>query len=207
MITLTVQSTHVYLAGCEQGWLLVDAGWAGTLPRLETGLKRCGVAPQEIRFVLATHYHPDHGGLVQEVKRAFGARLILHERQIPGLAELRAFYARKPGKAYLPVEIEPGDVLLRSALDDNHAALLALGIHGAVVETPGHSDDSVCVVLGGGEAFTGDLHLPGLSLPGTLEATCESWRRLLRRGACVFYPAHAEPFPMEMLSEQLRDCV
>lgn len=197
MLTLTIQSTHYYLVSCAGGWLLVDAGWAGSLPRLKAELKGLDVAPSTIRYVMATHYHPDHGGLVQEVKREFGARLILHERQLPGLEELKAFYARKGAGLFVPVEIEQNDLLLKSAADDHLAVLHVLGIDGAIVETPGHSDDSVSLVLVSGEAFTGDLHRPGYAAPENDEITCESWRRLLRRGARMVYPAHGLPFACE----------
>lgn len=205
MLTLTIQSTHFYLVGCTGGWLLVDAGRAGSLPRLKAELKGLDVAPSTIRFVMATHYHPDHGGLVQEVKRGLGARLIIHERQLPGLEELKAFYARKSGGLYVPAAVEQSDLLLKSAPDDNHAVLQPLGIQGAIVETPGHSDDSVSLVLDSGEAFTGDLHLPGYATPENFEITCESWRRLVHRGAHWVYPAHGIPFDQHEIMTQLEN--
>ena len=206
ILTLTIQSTHFYLVDCGKGKLLVDVGWAGSLARLKGELRSLGVAPSEIRYLLATHYHPDHGGLVQEVKRDFGAKLIIHERQVLSLAELKAFHAKKGGGGYVPVEVEQGDLLLRSASDDNRAVLRELRIQGVIVETPGHSDDSVCLVLDSGQAFVGDLHPPDYSLPGTYAVTCESWRKLLNRGAQVFYPGHTDPFPVEVIHAQLKNC-
>lgn len=84
ILVLTVQSTHFFLVGLREGKLLVDVGWSGSLGRLKGELKSYQVTPGEIRYVMATHYHPDHGGLVQEVKRDFGARLIIHEQHHPG---------------------------------------------------------------------------------------------------------------------------
>jgi endoribonuclease LACTB2 len=205
LLTITIQSTHFFLIDYGQGKVLVDVGWAGSLGRLKGELKSYLVNPGEIRYILATHYHPDHGGLVQEVKRDFGARLIIHECQLPGVAELGAMYARKGGH-YVPIVVEKGDLLLKSAPDHNRAALKTLGIAGVLVETPGHSDDSVTLVLDSGRAFTGDLHPPDFALPGAQELTCSSWRELVRCGARQFYPSHSNPFDLAVIQRQLGDC-
>ncbi len=197
LVTLTIQSNHLYLVDFGRGKIMIDAGWAGTLPRLKAELKTAGVSSNEIRYVMATHYHPDHGGLVQEVKRAFGASLIFHERQFAGLEELKAFYARKASVEYVPARIEKDDLLLRSAPDDNYAVLHSLGVRGWIVETPGHSDDSISLVLENGWAFTGDLHPPQYAPPEFSADICASWKRLLERGATRIHPAHTNPYPAQ----------
>jgi ribonuclease/clavin/mitogillin len=206
LLTITIQSVHSYLIDFGKTKLLVDAGWPGTLARLKSELNSLGVAPAEINYILATHYHPDHAGLVQEIKRDFGARLIIHERQIPGIAELQAFYARKSGGNYLPVQVEKGDLLLKSAADDNHATLRAAGLQVRIVETPGHSEDSITLVLDSGRAFTGDLHPPDYSIEGAHEITCQSWKKLIDMQVKWFYPAHSNPFPAAVIEEQLERC-
>ena len=42
-------------------------------------------------------------------------------------------------------------------LDESRTFLASLGLHGQFVHTPGHSDDSISVLLDSGEVFTGDL--------------------------------------------------
>ena len=108
-----------------------------------------------IRFIMITHHHPDHAGLTQEIKQASNARLVIHEKQIPFLENLKAFYAGKG--TYEPIRVEASDLILKSP---NRAALGQIGVQGEIVETPGHSDDSVSLVLDSGMAFVGDLHPP-----------------------------------------------
>ena len=63
--------------------------------------------------------------------------------------------------------------------------------------TPGHSDDSVSLLLDDGSAFTGDLTLPariGLEVAVTVSA---SWRLLRECGAKRVYPGHGPIRPME----------
>ena len=65
IINVGYDSTNYYLLELENGKLLIDSGFPGTLPKLSAELKRKGIAIIEIKYFLATHYHPDHAGLAQ----------------------------------------------------------------------------------------------------------------------------------------------
>ncbi len=199
VLTIAFNSINHYLVDCRNGYLLVDAGWASSLPRPRGELGRHGVALAAIKYVMSTHAHPDHAGLTQEVKKASGARLVIHERQLPYLQELRSFYRCQGG--YEPIAVEPGDVVVKG--EGNGEYLEALGINGELVPTPGHSEDGVSLVLAGGLAVTGDLHLPDQVGPDRYETICVSWRRLLSLGARTAYPGHGEPIDLGRVAEQL----
>lgn len=201
LITITIRSTHYYLIDTTQGKLMVDTGWAGSLPALKSQLKRYGIDLAQIRFVMITHHHPDHAGLTQEIKQASQAHLILHEKQIPFLENLNAYYAGKD--AYEPIRVEAGDLVLKSS---NRATLNEIGVRGEIIETPGHSDDSVSLVLDSGLAFVGDLHLPDFVPDEAREATCQSWEKLLKLNVKTVYPAHGEPFQMDEIKDSLENC-
>ena len=68
--------------------------------------------------------------------------------------------------------------------------LARVGIAGEIVPTPGHSDDSVSLVLDSGEAFTGDLTHPQMAGEDELEMVKASWRGLRDLGAVTVYPGH-----------------
>ncbi len=189
-VTLTVNSTHFYLINCRGGKLLIDAGWE--MKQFANQLKVHKIAWPEIRYVMFTHHHPDHAGLVQDVKDHSGSKLIIHSKQIPYLEDLRTFFEKKGG--YNPIRVEEGDLVSPS-----RAALEAIGIKGEIIETPGHSDDSISLVLDSGEAFIGDLMPPDYAYGEGYEATLESWRKLLARGAQVFYHSHVDAFPAERI--------
>ncbi len=190
LLTLTYDSTHYYLLDYGKGKLLIDAGMPGTLAKFQGQLKTYGVRPAEIRYVMMTHSHPDHAGILQEVKRLCGAKLIIHEMQAPYLAELRAFIAKKGGSN--PLEVEPGDLVVGTP---NREALRSIGIQGEIVETPGHSPDSVTLLLDSGLAFIGDLNPLYALDPENGALTLESWKKLLAMNIKQFYPAHANPVP------------
>ena len=201
LVTVTIRSTHHYLIDTGQGMLMIDPGWAGSLPELVNQLQRYKIDLPQIRFVMFTHHHPDHAGLTQEIKKASKARLIILEHQIPFLENLTAFYAAKGG--YEPVRIEAGDMILTPS---NRADLEKIGLLGAIVATPGHSDDSVSLVLDSGKAFTGDLHLPDMVQDEARAVTCQSWKTLLRLNTKMVFPGHGIPFPIEDIQQSLVVC-
>lgn len=183
--------------------LMVDAGWAGTLPALTSELKRYKISLSAIRWLMITHHHPDHAGLAQEIKKASGARLVIHEIQIPYLTNLSAFYQQKDrqGARYIPLQLEPDDLIIKAG----HRNLMRqLGIQGEVIETPGHSDDSVSLVLDSGSAFVGDLSLPFMAEDENAEQVRASWKSLIQRVAQTIYLAHAQPFPVSQILSHLR---
>jgi glyoxylase-like metal-dependent hydrolase (beta-lactamase superfamily II) len=186
LITLTVNSTHFYLIECKNGKLLVDAGW--DLPQFTSRLKAYRIPFSDIRYVMFTHHHPDHAGLVQNIKNISGARLIIHEKQIPYLENLRRYYEKKGG--YEPIRVEKEDLI-----SPDRVRLASIGIQGEILETPGHSDDSISLLLDSGLAFIGDLPLPDFAAEGNYETTRQSWISLLARDVRMFYHSHTDPIP------------
>ena len=199
-VNIPYGSTNHYLVGYRGGHLLIDAGWAGSLPQLKHALRRQGIEGSAIRFVMLTHHHPDHAGLTQEVKRAFGARLLIHEAQIPYLRDLLSFHQGR-GEHFEPIVVAPEDVVVTS--EESRPALRRIGLDGELVETPGHSADSVSLVLDDGSAFIGDLHLPDQVEGEMLEAVRRSWQRLLSLGVKIAYPGHGGPIRSEVVQAML----
>ncbi|MGD2077594.1 MAG: hypothetical protein PVH18_04395 [Chloroflexota bacterium] len=64
------------------------------------------------------------------------------------------------------------------------------------MHTPGHSDDSVTLLLDDGSAFTGDLTHPAFATMETAATVMASWRQLQAQGASRIYPAHGPVWPM-----------
>src|SRR5512146_3297431 len=138
ILNVGYDSTNYYLIDCNAEKLLIDCGWPGTLPKFMAQLKRKGVSIQEIKYLLVTHFHPDHAGLTQELKNQ-GIKLILMEGQINFIAPFGDFFK---GKNFPYVEIaQNGDLILK--FEDSRKFLAGIGIAGEIISTPGHTDDSV----------------------------------------------------------------
>lgn len=196
IVNVGYDSTNYYVVADTKPRLLIDVGMPGTLPKLQHQCKRAGVALTEIEYLLCTHYHPDHAGIAQEVKQ-LGITLIVCDNQSVAIPALRTLM--KPDSKY--VEIEPTGNLVLS-VDDSRDFLATFSIPGDVITTPGHSDDSVSLVLDTGIAFTGDL--PHLMMVGTdsHDTVRESWHKLRARKIKTVYPGHG---PIYALAQIIAD--
>lgn len=191
LINVGYASTNYYLLGQGRGRLLVDVGMPGTLPTLLAQLRRAGAALDEVGYLLATHYHPDHAGIAQDLQ-ARGVRLVALEQQLDAIPLLGALV--KPGDGFIPIATRD---IVRITAESSRAFLAGIGVAGEVVATPGHSSDSVSLVLDDGRAFTGDLP-PPLEGDATL---ARSWATLRSRGATMVYPGHGPPRPLPQVYE------
>ncbi len=103
-------------------------------------------------------------------------------------------------------QLKPHDHYLDITLADNHviaqgesrSLLRGIGINGEIVRTPGHSDDSVTLVLDQGAAFTGDLTHPLLVDDNATSLSARSWATLCALKVQTIYPGHG---PIWQLSQ------
>jgi glyoxylase-like metal-dependent hydrolase (beta-lactamase superfamily II) len=93
----------------------------------------------------------------------------------------------KPENHYLPIT-STGNIQLRFA--ESRKFLAGLGLAGEIIATPGHSDDSVTLVLDEGLAFTGDLHPLAFATEGQIEKIAGSWEKIRNLGVHSIYPGH-----------------
>jgi glyoxylase-like metal-dependent hydrolase (beta-lactamase superfamily II) len=195
IVDVGYRSTHYWVVSAGASRLLVDLGWPGTMGLMRANLRRMGVPLEEIRYGLATHYHIDHAGLAQELKLA-GVPLLVIDVQLEAIPRMAQH--TKPHDHYVEISLDDNLVI---ACDESRALLAEIGVPGEIVHTPGHSDDSVSLLLNDGSAFTGDLTPPSAAWGDDAAAVLASWRTLRERGATRVYPAHG---PVWLLAEELR---
>jgi endoribonuclease LACTB2 len=191
IVNVGYDSTNYYVLADSGPKLLIDVGWPGTLPKLQNQCKRTGVKLEDLKHFLITHYHPDHAGLAQELKRT-GVKLIVVDDQSAAILALREHM--KPQDKYVEIDLKDNVVV---SIASSRAFLARLGIQGEIISTPGHSDDSVSLVLDEGAAFTGDLtHLLMLTDEVT-DAAHQSWQRIRALGARTIYGGHGPVYHLE----------
>lgn len=182
IVNVGYRSTNYWVVSAGTSRLLVDIGWPGTLGTLKARLKRMDVPLAEIRYALATHYHIDHAGLAEELKRE-GVPLLVIDVQQSAIPLMKQW--TKPADRYVDITSE-GNVTI--SCDDSRSLLAQLGIAGEILPTPGHTSHCVSLLLGDGSVFTGDL--PPAALAGDNPLALASWSMLRRQGATRVYPAH-----------------
>jgi glyoxylase-like metal-dependent hydrolase (beta-lactamase superfamily II) len=184
IVNVGYRSTNYWVISAGTKRLMVDLGWPGSMGQMRANLRRMDTPLDEIRCAIATHFHIDHAGLGQELKEA-GVPLLVMDVQTSAIAPMKRWI--KPQDRYVEITSD-GNVIISCA--ESRVELEKLGIYGEVFHTPGHSDDSVSLLLDDGSVFTGDLTRPeyvGLEDPGVVAA---SWKLLKERGARQVYPGH-----------------
>lgn len=184
IVNVGYRSTNYWVVSAGSARLLVDLGWPGSMGMLRANLKRMDIPIEEIRYALATHYHIDHAGLGQELKQA-GVPLLVLDVQTSAIPHMKTWI--KPQDNYLEISLHD-NITITCA--QSRALLEKIGIPGEIVHTPGHSDDSVALLLDDGSVFTGDLTHPAFVGREDPAVVAASWRLLRERGATRVYPGH-----------------
>jgi glyoxylase-like metal-dependent hydrolase (beta-lactamase superfamily II) len=183
------RSTNFWVVSAGTSRLLVDIGWPGTMGMMRANLKKMDVPIGEIRYALATHYHIDHAGLAQEFKLA-GVPLLVLDVQVQAIPTMKKW--TKPWDRYVDITTHDNVTI---SFAESRPLLARIGIAGEVLHTPGHSDDSVSLLLEDGAVFTGDLPPEADSWDNPVAQA--SWRLLRERGATRVYPAHGPARPID----------
>ena len=185
-------STNYWVVSSGRSRMLVDLGYPGTMGTMRARLNQMDIPLKELRYALATHYHIDHAGLAQELKLA-GVPLLVLDMQVAAIPLMKQF--TKPQDHYVDISLD-GNVIISP--DESRALLAQVGIAGEILHTPGHSDDSVSLLLDDGSVFTGDLTPYELAWGETADLVTASWQMLKDKGARRIYPGHGPQRPMDM---------
>ncbi len=191
IVNVGYRSTNFWVVSAGTNRILVDLGWPGKAGALFANLERMGVPRAEIRYGLATHYHIDHAGAAQDLKLQ-GIPLLVMEEQVHAIPLMTQWI--KPGDAYTAVTTHDNVVVPTS---ESRALLAGLGIAGEILHTPGHSDDSVSLLLDIGCAFTGDLTREAMVSAEDPAVVARSWNLLRDRGVTTIYPGHGAPYYLD----------
>ena len=152
MIQLRYGPTNTYYIPGRNGGLLVDTDTAGTMQGFYQALKANSLRVKDISYVLATHYHPDHMGLISALVKQ-GVGLLLLDVQKPFVHFSDPVFSRA-GFSVEPIDESSAEIL---SCRDSRRFLSSMGIAGEIVSTPSHSADSVSLILDDGDCFVGDL--------------------------------------------------
>lgn len=217
---IKVGVTNCYLLKSSRSNILIDTGYKGKAKIILEYIQSLGISPKSIKLIILTHAHYDHVGNALELKKATGAKILLHKDDLPLLdSGITTNQSTKPLNMW-------GNILLRkiSSIDtkfskvipdiliDSEFDLAEYGINGMIIHTPGHSKGSVSILLNSGDAFIGDLAMNGLPLRlgagepifgDDIEEVYQSWKKLVENKANTLYPGHGAPFNIKVIKRIL----
>ena len=146
-------NTNTFLIKGTKANILVDTDYAGTLYAFYKALKEAALKLSDIDYIIATHYHPDHIGLVGELMEQ-GIKLLIMESQIPYVHYSDPIFAKEPYLNYKAIDENKADVL---KFGEASTFLQSIGINGDILPAPSHSEDSIIITLEDGTVIAGDL--------------------------------------------------
>ncbi len=115
-----------HLISSDEGLVLIDTGFATTVPLLIDSIRSIGFDEKEVSWILITHGHEDHAGGTRRTKEATGADVFVHEGDVStveagteltcgyyiyGVEEFETFKVDRPLKG--GEELRLGDALIK----------------------------------------------------------------------------------------------
>lgn len=155
-----------YFLGCNKQKVCVVID--PEVNKLEEYLEMARFFSSKLLYAIDTHTHADHSSACKVLRERFGIRVVMH---------------RASEAPYVDVRVDEGSIIQCGEIPIQ------------VFHTPGHTEDSTCL-LAGDRIFTGDTLLIGgcgrTDLPGgNAEKQYESLKRLAALGDGIrVYPAH-----------------
>jgi glyoxylase-like metal-dependent hydrolase (beta-lactamase superfamily II) len=227
--SIKLRYTNCYLIRHQGGFLLIDTGYDYEWDRFVEGLARLGIGPGDISHMILTHHHDDHCGLLNRLTVENPSIVVI----MSALTALRlegGVHVFKRGAGYVtrrirflvwiksrmeptwthsfpPYHARPRDRIIEAPM---RLSDLGLDLEGSLLATPGHTEDSLSLVMDEGTCFCGDAVANFMGFAGAhycvifiedIREYYQSWDRLLTAGARVLCPAHGKPFQARRLRE------
>jgi glyoxylase-like metal-dependent hydrolase (beta-lactamase superfamily II) len=201
--------------------IVVDSGYPGGFAQFKKKFESKGYDKRLVKFLFLTHSHDDHVGFLQEMLEYFtDANLILHHEAVRRLKlgrNLKIHSATSKmiqsvckfleytglGKHKFPAVDAPKRYLL-FAKDEQYLRESKIEID--IVPLPGHTADSIGLMLPGKRLICGDavFNMPALSknyYPLVLEDALmlqKTWSYICRN-AVTLIPSHGKPLSVDCI--------
>jgi glyoxylase-like metal-dependent hydrolase (beta-lactamase superfamily II) len=129
---------------------LIDTGAPGSGRFILRQLRQLGREPSDVERIVLTHYHIDHRGAADELRRATGARIFIHASEAPYARGVVPYPnpAQTPRRATLLAPLHSamrGRPLAAEELQDGDTIDVLGGVH--IVHAPGHTQGNIALLL------------------------------------------------------------
>jgi glyoxylase-like metal-dependent hydrolase (beta-lactamase superfamily II) len=240
ILQLKLSVTNCFLVKAGDQYVLIDTGYEDNWDLFRTRLKGADVELFQISHTILTHHHDDHCGLLHNILRENDSiRVVMSHlckdlilkgendrthgggflnRRVALLMYLEPFYLSlilkksivKERFTFPPYQLRDGDILITG---DTGLREIGIPPDGKIIETPGHTVDSVSLLFDDGDCLIGDAAANVFRFAGTkycvvficdMGAYYKSWEKVIAAGARRIFPAHGGPFAMDKLKTNLR---
>jgi glyoxylase-like metal-dependent hydrolase (beta-lactamase superfamily II) len=237
---LKLSVTNCFLVKARDHYVLIDTGYEDDWDLFRARLKEADVGLFQINHVILTHHHDDHCGLLNNILRENnsikvvmshlckdlilkGENDLTHgggflNKQIAFLMRRRRLYlslilkkviAKGKIDMFPPYRLRDCDIVVTG---DTGLREIGIPLDGKIIETPGHTMDSVSILFEDGDCLIGDAAANFLQFLGSkycvvlitdMGAYYQSWEKVIAAGARRIFPAHGAPFTVDKLKTNL----
>jgi len=211
--------SNVWLVQKNQLSILVDSGKTKSRSLLLQILKTALHQENALRFLMLTHTHYDHCQSAAAIKDLYHCKVIASENAVPSIA---AGYTHLPrGTNYVTdVLAKAGHALMKKkfmyapfnadiTISDDYL-FPAPDEDIQIITTPGHSADSISLIVDNEIAIVGDAMF-GIfrnhvfpPFADDIPEMLRSWGKLLDTGCTTFLPGHGHAISRELLEKEYR---
>jgi glyoxylase-like metal-dependent hydrolase (beta-lactamase superfamily II) len=241
IIKLSLSVTNDYLIKTNaNNYILIDTGYVDDWNLFCKRLKELKIEIHNISHIILTHHHDDHCGLLNKIveinnavkivmysstkdlltkgenDRTHGGGLI--NKRIDFLIKFKQLYIslilrkhvdKNSNLKFPPYKARENDIIFNGEIKLSD---IGINLPGKIIETPGHTVDSVSIVFENGDCFVGDAAANMLRFAGTkycvifimnLKQYYESWIKIIKANAKTVYPAHGKAFKIDKLQKNI----
>ncbi|SFD23554.1 MBL fold metallo-hydrolase [Clostridium uliginosum] len=241
-INLKLTVTNCFLIKNKEKYILIDTGYEYEWELFCKRLKEVGVSISEISHIILTHHHDDHCGLLNKIleennaikvvmsylakdlllkgenDQSHGGGLInkriklllsLGLKRFKIMITLKKFINKKSNLKFTPYKIRENDILITK---ESTFKEIGIDLNGTIIETPGHSIDSISLLFDDGDCIVGDAAANFMQFAGTkycviyvcdIDEYYNSWTKIISRNAKIIFPSHGDSFIVEKLKDNI----
>jgi glyoxylase-like metal-dependent hydrolase (beta-lactamase superfamily II) len=223
--------TTAYILKIPDGFLLFDTGYEKDYGTFSNILKKNNIDISKIKFIILSHHHDDHAGYLGKIIGEYPEiKIIAHEKSaallasgknnkgngggiinpfIYGLFRFKQFITPGWTLTFPPFTLRKDDLLVK---DDIYSLKSLTGINVSSVYTPGHSSDSISLMLDNDYLLCGDAASNYLNwaeayyltlFNENLDSVYKSWEKISGLNVKYILPSHGKPFTTGRLRQNL----
>ena len=204
---------YSYLVKTDFGFFLIDTGMTNARLQIETALEHLCIRAGDLKLILLTHGDFDHTGNAAYLREKYKTHIAMHAGDAGMLENGDMFWNRKIKSSFLKkvfplfIRFNKNEQCSPDFLLSDGASLAEYGLDAQVLNTPGHSTGSICILTTAGDLFCGDLltNSSGKPMLNSMmydkPAGNASFERLKAFPIKMVYPGHGAPFSWDALIE------
>ncbi len=242
LITLKLSVTNCFLIKDKAKYILIDTGYECEWELFCKRLKEINVSINEISHIILTHHHDDHCGLLNKilevndrvivvmsylakdlllkgendkshggglVNKRIGLLWMFSAKRIKIMITLKKYVDPKRNLKFPIYKLRDKDILITG---ETRLKDIGIQLNGTIIETPGHSIDSISILFDDGDCIVGDAAANMLLFAGTkycvificdIDEYYKSWSKIISMGTKEIFPAHGKPFTIEKLKQNI----